>query len=146
MFCARPFHLHKTCFVNNKGSFTVAQRGLFVRPEAGAKGNNNIVLVGAYCDDETLAPLSQKRGGAKNTIIMTQKANSKCLPSTAVDKFNKQNPMPTVKAVGIFHDRYLILDGQELNHFGVSLKGLGRQYCAVTKMDSMFIPSGMARI
>ncbi len=39
-------------------------------------------------------------------------------------------------------DRY----GTELYHFGASLKDLGRQYCAVTKMDAMFIPSIMQRI
>ena len=43
-------------------------------------------------------------------------------------------------------DRFLILDGAELCHFGASLKDLGRQYCAVTKMDPMFIPSIMQRI
>ena len=43
-------------------------------------------------------------------------------------------------------DRFLILDGKELYHFGASLKNLGRQYCAVSKMDAMFIPSIMERI
>lgn len=47
---------------------------------------------------------------------------------------------------GIFHDRFLILDGTELYHFGASLKDMGRQYCAVTKMDALFIPSIMQRI
>ena len=64
----------------------------------------------------------------------------------AVTKFNKQNPKLTVKAVGVFHDRYMILDDKELYHFGASLKDLGRQYCAVTKMDAMFIPSILQRI
>ena len=50
------------------------------------------------------------------------------------------------KAVAAFHDRFLILDGTELYHLGASLKDLGRKYCAVTKMDSMFIPSIMQRI
>ncbi len=59
---------------------------------------------------------------------------------------NKQNPMLTVKAVGVFHDRFMILDDRELYHFGASLKDLGRQYCAVSKMDTMFIPSIMQRI
>ena len=45
-----------------------------------------------------------------------------------------------------FHDRFLILDNTELYHFGASLKDLGRQYCAVSKMDAMFIPSIMQRI
>ena len=68
------------------------------------------------------------------------------LTPVAIAKFNKQNPTLKVKAVGAFHDRFLILDGKELYHFGASLKGLGRQYCAVSKMDAMFIPSILERI
>ena len=34
----------------------------------------------------------------------------------------------------------------QLYHFGASLKYLGRQYCAVTKMDAMFIPSILQRV
>ena len=68
------------------------------------------------------------------------------ITSTAVAKFNKQNPTLTVKATGVFHDRFLILDETELYHFGASLKDLGRHYCAVSKMDAMFIPSIMQRI
>ncbi len=64
----------------------------------------------------------------------------------AVAKFNKQNPTLTVKAVGAFHDRFLILDNTELYHFGASLNHLGRRYCAVTRMDPLFIPSIMQRI
>ena len=70
---------------------------------------------------------------------------SKFISQTAVDKFNKQNPALSIKAVGSFHDRFLILDGAELYHLGASLKDLGRQYCAITKMDAMFIPSIMQR-
>ena len=51
----------------------------------------------------------------------------------------------TVKTTGVFHDRFLILDGKELYHFGASLKNLGRRYCAVSKMDAMFIPTIMER-
>lgn len=35
---------------------------------------------------------------------------------------------------------------EELYHFGASQKDLGRLYCAVSKMDPMFIPSIMQRI
>ena len=50
------------------------------------------------------------------------------------------------RATAAFHDRFLILDGTELYYIGASLKDLGRHYCAVTKMDAMFIPSIMQRI
>ena len=110
------------------------------------KAAKSIVLVDNYCDDTTLDILSQKRGGASATIATTQKSAAKFLTPAAIAKFNKQNPPLAVKPVAGFHDRFLILDGAELYHFGASLKDLGRQYCAVTKMDPMFIPSILERI
>ena len=110
------------------------------------KATKSIVLVDSYCDDTTLDIFSQKRGGTSVTIATTQKSAAKFLTSAAVAKFNKQNPPLVVKPVAAFHDRFLILDGADLYHFGASLKDLGRQYCAVTRMDSMFIPSILQRI
>ncbi len=110
------------------------------------KAAKSIVLVDNYCDDATLDLLSCKRGGASVTIATTQKSATTFLTPAAVAKFNKQNPPLAVKTTGIFHDRFLILDGAELYHFGASLKDLGRHYCAVSRMDPMFIPSIMARI
>ena len=110
------------------------------------KAKKSIVLVDNYCDDVTLDILSQKSGGADVTIASLQKSISKFISQTAVDKFNKQNPTLSIKPVGNFHDRFLILDGAELYHLGASLKDLGRQYCAITKMDAMFMPSIMQRI
>jgi hypothetical protein len=105
-----------------------------------------IVLVDSYSDEVTLDILSQKKGGVEVLVATAQKMIDRHLTSVAVEKFNRQNPMLKVKAVGAFHDRFLILDGKELYHFGASLKDLGRQYCAVTKMDAMFIPSILERI
>ena len=136
------------------------------------KAKKNIVLVDNYCDDVTLDILSQKFGGADVLIATTHKSATKFISPTAVAKFNKQNPTLTIKAVGSFHDRFLILDGTELYHLNApkkreprfegeirrrrtrralkrpraSMKDLGRQYCAITKMDAMFIPSIMQRI
>ena len=110
------------------------------------KAAESIVLVDNYCDDTTLDILVQKRGGASVTVATTAKSASKFLTPAAVAKFNRQNPPLAVKTVAAFHDRFLILDGAELYHFGASLKDLGRQYCAVTKMDPMFIPSILQRI
>ena len=110
------------------------------------KAAKRIVLVDGYSDEVTLDILSQKKGGVEVVVATAQKMIDKHLTPVAVSKFNKQNPMLEVKAVGAFHDRFLILDDKELYHFGASLKDLGRQYCAVTKMDAMFIPSILARI
>ena len=110
------------------------------------KATKKIVLVDGYCDEVTLDILAQKKGGVEVMVATAQKMISNHLTPVAVAKFNKQNPTLQVKAVAAFHDRFLILDDKELYHFGASLKDLGRQYCAVTKMDAMFIPSIMERI
>ena len=107
------------------------------------RATKSIVLVDGYCDDVTLDILSHKRGGASVTIATVAKTP---ITATAIAKFNKQNPTLTIKTTGVFHDRFLIIDGAELYHFGASLKNLGRQYCAVSKMDAAFIPSIMERI
>ena len=107
------------------------------------RATKSIVLVDGYCDDVTLDILSHKRGGANVTIATVAKTP---ITATAIAKFNKQNPTLSIKTTGVFHDRFLIIDGAELYHFGASLKNLGRQYCAVSKMDAAFIPSIMERI
>lgn len=110
------------------------------------KAAKKIVLVDGYSDEVTLDILSQKKCGVEVLVATSRKMIDKHLTAVAVEKFNKQNPTLTVKAVGTFHDRFLILDDKELYHFGASLKDLGRQYCAVSKMDAMFIPSILERI
>ena len=110
------------------------------------KAAKKIVLVDGYSDEVTLDILSQKKGGVAVLVATSQKMIDKHLTSVAVEKFNKQSPMLTVKATGAFHDRFLIVDDKDLYHFGASLKDLGRKYCAVTKMDAMFIPSILQRI
>ena len=110
------------------------------------KAAKSIVLVDGYCDEVTLDILAQKKGGVEVLVASARKMIGQHLTSVAIEKFNKQNPMLSVKAVGVFHDRFMILDGKELYHFGASLKDLGRKYCAVTKMDAMFIPSILERI
>ena len=103
----------------------------------------SIVLVDPFVDEVTLDILAQKKGGVE-VLVATQK---KYVPSeVAIAKFNKQNPTLSAKATARFHDRFMILDGKELYHFGASLNQLGRHYCAITKMDAMFIPSIMANI
>ncbi len=110
------------------------------------KAAKTIILVDPYCDDTTLDILSQKRGSAAVTIATTRKTATQCLTPTALAKFNKQNPPLAVKTTSAFHDRFLILDGADLYHFGASLKDLGRKYCAVTRMSPIFIPSILQRL
>ena len=107
------------------------------------KATKSILLVDGYCDDVTLDILSAKRCGVKVTVATVEKTP---ITDTAIAKFNKQNPTLEVVHTGRFHDRFLVIDGKELYHFGASLKDLGRHYCAVSKMDAAFIPSILQRM
>ena len=107
------------------------------------KATKSILLVDGYCDDVTLDILSAKRCGVKVTVATVEKTP---ISETAIAKFNKQNPTLEVRHTGRFHDRFLVIDGKELYHFGASLKDLGRHYCAVSRMDAAFIPSIMQRM
>lgn len=107
------------------------------------KAKKSIVVVDPFVDEVTLDILAQKKGGVE-VMVATQQ---KYVPSeVAIAKFNKQNPTLSAKATSRFHDRFMILDGKELYHFGSSLNQLGRHYCAVVKMDPGFIPSILSNI
>ena len=107
------------------------------------KATKSILLVDGYCDEVTLDILSAKRCGVKVTVATVEKTP---ITDTAIAKFNKQNPTLEVRHTGKFHDRFLVIDGKELYHFGASLKDLGRHYCAVSRMDAAFIPSILQRM
>ena len=107
------------------------------------KATKSILLVDGYCDEVTLDILSAKRCGVKVTVATVEKTP---ISETAIAKFNKQNPTLEVVHTGKFHDRFLVIDGKELYHFGASLKDLGRHYCAVSRMDAAFIPSILQRM
>ena len=53
-----------------------------------------------------------------------------------VQKFNTQYEPVKIKALKEAHDRFLILDDNELYHFGASLKDLGKKWFAFSKMDT----------
>ena len=111
----------------------------------------SILLIDNWATVETLDMLAKKRNGVSLTVVTSAHSDKQGNPRpkiTSVDiaKFNAQYPTLTVKYSEKFHDRFLILDDTELYHFGASFKDLGRLYCAVSKMDAMFIPSIMQRI
>ena len=92
----------------------------------------SIVLIDNYVDDTVLNLLS-KKDKKVNCIIFT-KTISKQLKQDA-DKFNKQYPTLKLKQFSKAHDRFLIIDQNEVYHIGASLKDLGKKWFAFTKMD-----------
>ena len=92
----------------------------------------SIVLIDNYVDD-TVLNLFSKKDKTVNCVIFTKTISKQLKQDT--DKFNKQYPILKLKQFGKTHDRFLIIDQNEVYHIGASLKDLGKKWFAFTKMD-----------
>lgn len=89
------------------------------------------MLVDNYVDERTLLLLSKRKQG------VTCRVHTRIHAALQKDleKHNRQYP-----AIGLVenrgsHDRFLIIDQSELYHIGASLKDLGNQCFAFSRMD-----------
>ncbi len=90
-----------------------------------------IVLIDNYIDENTFL-LFAKCKGIKITIY-TQQINKKL--SLDLAKFTAQYFPIKVEVFKNSHDRFLIIDGKEVYHFGASLKDLGKRWFAFNKFE-----------
>jgi len=106
------------------------------------KAIKNIVLVDNYLD-ETVLMLMAKRNNDVVATIYTRHIT----PQLQLDikKHNGQYPAIEIKTIADTHDRFLLLDNNELYHIGASLKDLGKKWFAFSRMDD-FAPEILNRI
>lgn len=97
------------------------------------QAKKTIVLVDNYVDDSVLLLLSKRRPAVSATIY-TKKISAQL--ALDLQKHQAQYPAIEVKPVAGFHDRFLLLDGDTLYHLGASLKDLGKQCFAFSRLDS----------
>ena len=97
------------------------------------KANKSIILIDNYVDDSVLTLLSKRKDGVK--IILYTKTISNQLKLDSA-KFTSQFDNLEIKLLNEAHDRFLIIDEQELYHIGASLKDLGKKWFAFSKMHS----------
>ena len=94
--------------------------------------NKSILLIDNYIDDTVLNLFSKKKENVKVMILTAKLTNTLKLDA---QKFNTQYPPLKIKKFGLSHDRFLIIDDNEVYHFGASLKDLGKKWFAFSKMD-----------
>ena len=116
-----------------------------------ARARASIVLIDSWATVATLDMLAKKRAGVAVTVVTSAHCDRKGTPRPAilpsdVEKFNAQYPALAVRFSEKFHDRFLILDDEELYLIGASLKDLGRKCFAFTKLDAAEIAGLKARI
>jgi len=98
----------------------------------------SIVLIDNYIDENTFTHLSKKQKGV--TVSILSKSAGKQL-QLDLKKANEQYGGFDLKPFNKSHDRFLILDHNEVYHLGASLKDLGKKWFAFSKLDKLFVDS-----
>lgn len=93
---------------------------------------NTIVLIDNYIDENTLTHLSKKEKGV-NVLLLTKSPDKQFLLD--VKKANEQYGNFVIKAFVRSHDRFLIIDNEDVYHLGASLKDLGKKWFAFSKLE-----------
>jgi hypothetical protein len=96
------------------------------------QAKKSIVLVDNYVDDSVLLQLAKRQKDVSATILT--KTITKTLAHD-LKKHNLQYPAISIQEFSDSHDRFLILDGETVYHFGASLKDLGKKWFAFSRMD-----------
>ena len=98
------------------------------------RAQNKILIIDNYLDDSIFEML-QKKNKYVEVVILTIQNNS--LTKLDVQKFNKQYPTLKIAYTNKFHDRFIIIDNNELYHCGASLKDLGKKCFAISKIEDV---------
>ncbi len=96
------------------------------------KPQSSIVLIDNYIDD-TVLTLFSKRNKNVSVIIYTQYISKEL--KLDLQKHNAQYPPIKIKILKDIHDRFLILDDNEIYHIGASLKDLGKKLFGFSRFD-----------
>ena len=91
----------------------------------------SIVLIDNYIDESVLTLFSKNQ--TINIIIYTQNISKQL--KLDIEKYNKQYNNLELKTTKKFHDRFMIIDDDEVYHIGASLKDLGNKIFAFSKIN-----------
>lgn len=96
----------------------------------------SIVLIDNYIDESTFTHLSKKQNGVSVIILSKSTTNQLQLDlKKAYEQYGGFDLKPFNKS----HDRFLIIDHNEVYHLGASLKDLGKKWFAFSKLDKQLV-------
>ena len=87
--------------------------------------------------------LTKKHKNVKVNILTSHQSN---ITKLDIQKFNQEYPSLTITKTNKFHDRFMIIDNQELYHIGASLKDLGKKCFAISKINDLEYVEKMSKI
>ena len=100
------------------------------------KANNKILIIDNYIDDSILKMLTKKKNNVEVIILTSNKSN---IQNIDIQKFNKEYPILKVAKTNKFHDRFIVLDNEEMYHLGASIKDLGKKCFGINKIEDIEI-------
>ena len=96
------------------------------------KANKKILIIDNYIDDSVLKMLTKKKNNVEVVILTSDKSN---IQNIDIQKFNKEYPILKIAKTNKFHDRFIVLDNEEMYHLGASIKDLGRKCFGINKIE-----------
>jgi DNA gyrase/topoisomerase IV subunit A len=103
----------------------------------------SIVLIDNYIEESTLVHLSKKEKNVGVTLLSKDKSAQFDLD---LKKANAQYGNFAWQQFDKSHDRFLIIDQNEVYHLGASLKDLGKKWFAFSKLDVLWLDSLLQEI
>ncbi len=100
------------------------------------KANKKILIIDNYIDDSVLKMLTKKNNNVEVVILISDKSN---IQQIDIQKFNKEYPILKVAKTNKFHDRFIIIDNEEMYHLGASIKKLGKKCFGINKIEDVEI-------
>jgi len=95
------------------------------------EAKKNIILIDNFVDDSVLILFSKNQN--IDVTIYTNSISKQL--KLDVEKYNAQYRAINIKNFKDSHDRFLIIDDEQIYHIGASLKDLGKKWFAFSKMD-----------
>ena len=103
----------------------------------------SILLIDNYIDESTLTHLSKKEKNVGVTLLSKDKSAQLDLDlKKAIAQYGNFAWQQFDKS----HDRFLIIDQNEVYHLGASLKDLGKKWFAFSKLDKLSVESMLKSI
>ncbi len=98
------------------------------------KAKNNLVIIDSYADNTILDIVKR----LKVDVIIITKGNN-LLTNQDILKYNKQYHNLKVIFDNTFHDRYFILDNENIYHCGASINKIGYKTFSITLINDNFV-------
>lgn len=103
----------------------------------------SVVLIDNYIDETSLALLCKKQPGVK--LLLLSKADGREIQLDVAKARAQYGDIELIR-FSRSHDRFLVIDNEEIYHLGASLKDLGKRWFAFSKLETETVKSLIAEI